>query len=94
MFKKGKNVVLAVGALAALALGGSALAQAGSNPAKHVSQPAVERVAATDTKSEAPGTEKADSALSESSSENINDGPGGHADAPGASVDHQFDGQE
>ncbi|HEV7523989.1 MAG TPA: hypothetical protein VGP92_03450 [Acidimicrobiia bacterium] len=51
--------------------------------ASETPEPAVKSATAKATAAETPGTE----------TETANDGPGGHADAPGA-VDHQFDGQE
>ncbi len=105
MLKQAKKVVIGVGALAALALGGGALAQAGSHPAQHasVSNPAVEKVAATDTdttqsgnqstpdasgsSSETPGTETADSGSSESNSSNESSGSENTNDGPGGHAD-------
>jgi hypothetical protein len=65
MVKHVKKTAVGLAALIALALGGSALAQAGGTTAKPTPAPA-----ATSTTNEAPGTESAPD----------RDGPAGHAD--------------
>jgi hypothetical protein len=69
MFKQGKKILLGVGVVAALGLGGSALAAAGTTPVaptvQHSSTLDHDQIqsgdqSAPDTGSEAPGTETAD----------------------------------
>lgn len=48
MFKHGKKVLVTVGALSALAFGGSTLANAASQPAKPASPPAIEQTSGPD----------------------------------------------
>jgi hypothetical protein len=48
MIKHGKKFVVTVGAIGALALGGAALANAGSTPVKSAVQPAVEQTSGPD----------------------------------------------
>ena len=136
MPKRIQQLFTAVAALAALALGGAAIASAqnaGSTPTPAApSAPAVEKVAGPDTDNiqsgdqttpdaapasvvhgkkavaaqsstatpEAPGTEQPSGAETPGAAETpgsesaASDGPGGHADAPGSNVDHQFQGNE
>ena len=106
MIRHGKKLLVSVGALGALALGGAALANAGSTPVKQDVQPAVEQTSGPDRDRIQSGDQSTPDTLgsaeqSESSGEThgsevpSNDGPGGHADEPGnASADHEFDGQE
>ena len=94
-----------IAAIAALAVGSVAYASSGGSATQH----AKARTAATaEPTQSAPDTDNIQSgdqtdpdtgASAEQSSEtsgetgSANDGPGGHADAPG-NVDHQFQGQE
>jgi hypothetical protein len=98
MVKQIRKTALVIAALGALALGGSALAQAGSSPSKpsaaaHVTSKA--KPAKADAE-QPDGTETADGGNEAAGSEvPDNDGPGGHADEPGnPSADHQAQGQE
>ena len=97
----------ALAALSALALGGSAIA---TSSAKTVHRHArVEKTTAKDTDNVQSGDQTTPdtgtaASSAESSAENSaesssetgtpSDGPGGHADPAGSSVDHQFQGQE
>ncbi len=106
MTRRIRKMTITVAALAALALGGAAFAQAQSAPGA-----AHERVSKTDPDNVQSGDQKttdkahassADPAAGENpetdpgpESATANDGPGGHADEPGnASADHQFQGNE
>jgi hypothetical protein len=105
MTKRIQGLFVAFAAVAAMALGGAVFASAQTSHAK-----APEKVAAVDkdniqsgdqttpdttkksTKAaELPGVESTTETSSESAP---SDGSGGHADAPGATVDHQFQGTE
>jgi hypothetical protein len=90
MVKQIRKIGLVIAALGALALGGSARAQARAQPT-NPTKPAIVRDAET-----ADGTNEAESTNEAAGSEvPNNDGPGGHADEPGnPSADHQFEGQE
>lgn len=108
MFKRLTTTAGALGALAALALGGSALASAQSTHVTHRQRvhQVVEKTAGPDRDNVRSGGQTAQDRTaktpnSESSGESSGeasgvetDGPGGHQDPPGASVDHQFQGQE
>jgi hypothetical protein len=102
MVKHTRKIVLALAALAALALGGATLAQAGSTPSKPTQikhakvHPKAHANAAQAGESETPGAEAPDGASEAAGSEvPNNDGPDGHADEPGnPTADHQFQGQE
>ena len=95
MVKHTRKIALAVAALVAMALGGSALAQAGT-----AETPDAAGAADTDTvqsgDQSAPDTETADGTNEAAGSEVPgNDGPGGHADEPAnPSADHQARGAE
>jgi hypothetical protein len=110
MTKRIKNVLAAVVALSALALGGAVFAQAQSGRATmkataghhkarhakhHATRASSQQAAGEQTgASEQPGAEN-----SEQSGESAggSDGPGGHADEAGggnANADHQFQGEE
>lgn len=105
MTRRIQKATIAVAALAALALGGAAFAQAQTSGSG-----APERISATDRDTVQSGNQsapdKARSASESTGAENpesgtgsesapANDGPGGHADEPGnASADHQFQGNE
>ncbi len=104
MFKRLTTTAGALGALAALALGGSAIASAQSTHVTHRQRvhQVVEKTAGPDRDNVQSGGQTAQDSTaktpnSESSGESSGvetDGPGGHQDPPGASVDHQFQGQE
>ena len=109
MTKRIQKLFVAVAALAALALGGSAIASAQSGathtkPANQAAQAtgtsgnqsAPDPQGSTETAGETSSAEQP-SAAEQPGSESAanNDGPGGHADEPGnATADHQFQGQE
>ena len=48
MIKHGRKLIVAVGAVSALAFGGAALANAGSTPVKSAAQPSVEQTSGPD----------------------------------------------
>jgi hypothetical protein len=83
------KLLAGVAAVASLAIGGSAIASAGSTP-QPASPPAVQQTVDPSTPSD-----NDNGSATESSSETVDasDGPSGHADAPG-SVDHQAEGSE
>jgi hypothetical protein len=105
MTKRIQKIFLALAAIAALAVGGSAVASGQSNaPAQPpaatapAEAPGTEQSAAGEA-AEAPGTEQPDAseAAEQPGSESAvdSDGPGGHADEPGnANANHQFEGVE
>ncbi len=101
-----KNIVL--GGVAATALGVAALVGMGTsfaadtaptttiNPTGSVQQ-GDQTTPDTGTSSEKAGVEAPETAATEtagSEKAGVSDGPGGHADAPGSNVDHQFEGNE
>jgi hypothetical protein len=100
------TAVAPVAAIAALAVGGVAYASSGGSAAPHAkatttataepvqSGPDTDNVQSGDQTTPDTGSNAAEQS-SETSGESgsANDGPGGHADAPG-NVDHQFQGQE
>ena len=102
------KVVAGLAAIAALALGGSALASATQKapspkpPAAPVQQEkatadtdAVQDENGADDATEAAESEQSEAAESESAEAPGDDGPGGHADEPGnPNADHQFEGEE
>ena len=110
MTDKAKKLVAAIAALAALAVGAAALAQAGDTPAQ--SQPGAEASEATAPENSAAGkdnvqdengkddaTEKGEKREAPEGKEGNevpgDDGPGGHADEPeNPNADHQFQGEE
>jgi hypothetical protein len=109
MTKRIQKLFVAVAALAALALGGSALAsaQSGTTHSKPASQTAQavgqsgnqsapDAQGSSETAGETSAAEQPSSAEQPGSESAANsDGPGGHADEPGnATADHQFQGQE
>jgi hypothetical protein len=105
MVKHTRKIVLAIAALAALALGGATLAQAGNPPSKAAQikhakvHPKAHAKAAQAGESETPGTEAPDApdAAGEAAGSEVpnDDGAGGHADEPGnPTADHQFQGEE
>jgi hypothetical protein len=96
-----KVAILSGSALAAMVLGGGVAYAAATSPASTVSTPApaVTQAVVTQAQNAAPGadsaasaTEKPDGAAETATPET--DGPGGHADANGVNVDHQFNGNE
>lgn len=97
MATRAKKVLAGIAALAALAFGGAAIAQAGGDSqAQHGLAPATSESA---QQSEAPegaeGAEANDAAEQEGSEVPGDDGPGGHADEPAnPNADHQFQGKE
>jgi hypothetical protein len=91
MIKRIQRSFLSVAALAALSLGGAAIASAQNgakhaHPVRHAGARHGHRIShAVAEADEQPGSESAANS----------DGPGGHADEPGnATADHQFQGQE
>lgn len=105
MIKRLSRGLGAMAALAALGLGGSAIAAAAQSapPAKpavsqHQAQaPAGSGQSGSQTapdRNSANESKGAGEHRGESGNEKANDGPGGHQDAPGQNVDHQFQGQE
>lgn len=105
-----KKTLVAIAALAALAFGGSAIAQAGNGSGQPATTPAAESAENvpensakdTDTIQDENGkddaSEKGESGEAESEkgeSAKDDDGPGGHADEPGnADAEHEFEGNE
>ena len=93
------RMFIAAGALSvAAAVSGAGIAAAStSHPAASAHTVAVvQHAKAYGTAQEPPGeASSSETSTSEaSSSETVSDGPGGHQDAPGQNVDHQFDGVE
>jgi hypothetical protein len=91
MTKRIQRLFLSVAALAALSLGGAAIASAQNgakraDPVRHAGARHAHRIShAVAEADEQPGSESTANS----------DGPGGHADEPGnATADHQFQGQE
>ena len=96
-----KNIVL--GGVAATALGAAALVGMGTsfaadtapttttNPTGSVQQ-GDQNTPDTAASAEKAGVEAPETAGVEKAG--VSDGPGGHADAPGSNVDHQFEGNE
>jgi hypothetical protein len=107
MTKRIQRMLVTVAALAALALGGAVLAQAQTSPSSAPERTSLldrDNVQAgnqtgPDTPAKRAATVRAPRATREtdagSESAAPNDGPGGHADEPGAAnVDHVFQGNE
>jgi hypothetical protein len=108
MIKRITTLTGALAALAALALGGSAIATAQSHakPHKravhHAQRTADTPTAATDGDNvQSDDQTTPDNTIEATGSESTNesastetDGPGGHQDPNGVNVDHQFQGQE
>ncbi len=99
-----KIAILVGGVLAALVLGGGAAyastqssTPAPARPATHATQQVNTTAGGQDATpgSDKPGssTDKPESGTG-SETHTASDGPGGHADADGANVDHQFNGNE
>lgn len=94
-----------VAAIAALALGGVAYASSGGSATQHAkaktaataepiqSGPDTDNIQSGDQTTPDTGSNAEQSSETTGESGSANDGPGGHADAPG-NVDHQFQGQE
>ncbi|MDQ6778370.1 MAG: hypothetical protein M3071_19610 [Actinomycetota bacterium] len=102
MTKRIQGMLVAFAAIAAMAFGGAVFASAQTT---HTT--AHEKVAAIDKDNVQSGDQKApdtttkatelpgvETTTETSSETGPSDGPGGHADAPGATVDHQFQGAE
>ncbi|MDQ6607275.1 MAG: hypothetical protein M3Z06_12095 [Actinomycetota bacterium] len=106
MTKRIQGMFVAFAAVAAMALGGAVFASAQTSHTKATEPVAAvdkDNIQSGDQKTpdrttkatELPGVESTTETTSETSSETApSDGPGGHADAPGATVDHQFQGVE
>jgi hypothetical protein len=108
MLKRFLTATGALASLGAMALGGSAIASAQNNSttsahhAVKVHHTTVETTTGPDTDTVQSGGQttpdpgKANASGTENGGESgtAADGPGGHADAAGANVDHQFHGQE
>jgi hypothetical protein len=91
------RMLVAAGALSAIAAvtGAGIAAASTSHPATAAHTVAVVHQANAAGHSRAAQEPPGEASSSEaSSSESVSDGPGGHQDAPGQNVDHQFDGVE
>jgi hypothetical protein len=94
MTKRVQKLTVLIASLAALAVGGGAIAQAQSSTVHQVSHHATRHAAAAPADpAEKPGAESP--GFGAGSESGPSDGPGGHADEPGnANADHQFQGNE
>ena len=99
------TAVAPVAAIAALAVGGVAYASSGGSAAQHAkakttataepvqSGPDADNIQSGDQTTPDAGSSAEQGSETSGETGSVNDGPGGHADAPG-NVDHQFQGQE